>query len=149
MRTKRPIPAETMTVLGVGGIHHGCSYNDAEFQEHANAEGVSLVREPDNAHDPNALKLYLGTDHVGYIRANPDAADVVRLLNLGIRIEAVAARGPTPPDLRRDAWRVVLLLHPAGPARDRVTAYDPWDERPPANAPSPDPEDLDLLEIDL
>lgn len=41
---------------------------------------LRLVREPNNAHDPNAVQVHSGTTLVGYVKAK-DAADLARTLD--------------------------------------------------------------------
>ena len=54
--------------------------NRRVYQYKFSPNKIDLVSEPDNAHDPNAVKLLLNDMHVGYIRAS-EAQGSVDLFN--------------------------------------------------------------------
>lgn len=53
-------------------------------------EPVELIQEPDNLHDPNAIKVVVANQHIGYIKAG-SCAHVNKLINEN-RIEKIYCR---------------------------------------------------------
>lgn len=145
MAAKKPDEV-SIVVTGTILAHMSFRASDQEFQSKADAVGVSLEREPTNQWDPNALKVMLGEQHVGYLRRE-DATWVSFLLATGMKLEAVAVSGPTPPGLPDGRWRIGLVATRVGPPLWRVAAKDPWQEKPTARNPAeyePEVEDIDL-----
>jgi len=56
-----------------------------------------LVREPDNKHDPNAIKVFVGGEHVGYIPAR-EAGGLAPLMDAGERWNGLVDRLVVSPD---------------------------------------------------
>lgn len=65
----------------------GVSYKQDAVQFCHEGQQVSLVREPKNPHDENAIKVTVGGRHIGYI-GRDEAEGLARAIDTGDRLEA-------------------------------------------------------------
>ena len=91
---RRPPPLRTYGRFHVVGLR----YHDGIARA---GELMSLVREPDNQYDPNAIRVYNSQGHgVGYI-SRRQAASIARTMDAGARIYGRVLR-------RADRWRLLI-----------------------------------------
>lgn len=69
------------------------------YKYYFNPKGTQLVPEPDNEHDPNAIKVITGGIHIGYVKAS-DCAHIKELMESG----SVSSYGV---DLEGGPYRIV------------------------------------------
>lgn len=82
-------------------------------------DAVTLVREPQNRYDPNAIRVDASGGTIGYVAAN-EAVTLHRLMDAG-RVGAAVVKdilGGTADRPTRGVWLKVMILDPA-PVEDR------------------------------
>lgn len=83
----------------------GLSYYWENYRDVIDPEGelnVELVPEPDNKHDPNAIKVIMNGQHIGYV-PKEKTADVKKILPDAYEIDAHVV-------LDGDFWEDVVIL---------------------------------------
>ena len=83
----------------------GLSHHWENFRDVIDPEGdlnVELVPEPDNPHDPNAIKVIMNGQHIGYV-PKEKTADIKKILPDAYEIDAHV-------ELKEDFWEEVVIL---------------------------------------
>lgn len=61
------------------------------YQYDITSEPVELIPEPDNPNDPNAIKVVVNGEHIGYIKAGNNCAHLLKVIK-GNRIKSITAK---------------------------------------------------------
>ena len=98
-RRKQPRSTFEFSVAGLNKMGMGDYWTDGI------AAMVTLVREPNNRYDKNAVALYVGGIKAGYV-PQAQADSIARLLDQGYDANVISVRAETLPDKkrRRDEW---------------------------------------------
>jgi len=86
-------PAQTSEILVQTSLTAGLAHHEAKavWEQIKPGDALALTREPDNAHDPGAVRVEWNGHVLGYL-PRADNAAVARQLDRGNRLQARVAR---------------------------------------------------------
>ncbi len=85
-RRPKLMSMNTTTAI-VGSRFHKGADEQLAAMDRSSEFAISLVREPGNSHDKNAVAVYSAGVHLGYV-PRQDAAVVAQVMDAGIRVRA-------------------------------------------------------------
>lgn len=102
----RPLPGEVVRIMVAGFAHHG---GPGVLDQLAPGTGLTLVREPDNLHDPHAVRIDGCGVTLGYVPRGHNASIAARLDGAQTLVARVVAVDRAAP-----AWKRLLVAITAG-----------------------------------
>ena len=117
--SKGPLPLNSRQQITLLSSHvAGYQYHKGHLVEHGFTAGVplSLVREPKNRHDSNAIAIYYELTKIGYIQAALNTV-LSNMLDQGVVLETtITAFNPEMPTWGRVEVEIVLNADRSGDA---------------------------------